>query len=49
MITTTELAVSITIWALTGTGSFFGIRAVLRKRKKCRSKEENKSTTQKNL
>jgi hypothetical protein len=37
MITTSEIAVTVTIWVLTGTGGFFGIRAALRKK---RSKSE---------
>jgi len=31
--TASELIVSVTIWGLTGTGLFFGIRAALRRRK----------------
>jgi hypothetical protein len=37
MITASEIAVTVTIWVLTGTGGFFGIRAALRKK---RSKSE---------
>jgi len=36
MLTTSELAVTVTIWALTAAGGFFGTRARLRKKKlKC--------------
>lgn len=37
MITTSEIAVTITIWALTAAGTFFGSRAVWRRRKQKRS------------
>lgn len=33
MITTSELVVSVTIWVMTATGCFFGLRAVIRRRK----------------
>jgi len=33
MLTTTEIAVTVTIWSLTAAGLFFGTRAVLRKKK----------------
>jgi len=33
MITTSEIAVTITIWVLTAAGTFFGSRAVWRRRK----------------
>lgn len=33
MITTSEIAVTVTIWLLTGTGMFFGARAALRRKK----------------
>ena len=36
MITTSELAVTITIWVLTLAGAFFGGRAVWRRRRKKR-------------
>jgi hypothetical protein len=39
MITTSELAVTITIWILTAAGAFFGTRAVWRRRKKRRADE----------
>lgn len=37
MITTSELAVTITIWVLTAAGTFFGTRAGLRRRKQRRT------------
>jgi hypothetical protein len=40
IITTSEAVVTITIWVLTGAGIFFGSRAVLRRRKEKRSKEQ---------
>lgn len=39
MITTSEIAVTITIWVLTAAGAFFGGRAVWRRRKQRRSEE----------
>jgi len=33
MLTTSEIAVTATIWVLTTTGGFFGIRAALRRKK----------------
>ena len=33
MLTISEIAVTITIWVLTSAGCFFGIRAMLRRRK----------------
>lgn len=33
MLTVSEIAVTATIWVLTATGGFFGIRAALRRRK----------------
>lgn len=33
MLTTTEIAVTVTIWVLTISGCFFGIRAFLRRRR----------------
>jgi hypothetical protein len=39
MITTSETAVTITIWVLTAAGSFFGGRAAWRRRKQARSDE----------
>lgn len=47
MITTSEVAVTATIWTLTAAGGFFGIRAALRKKKlKCDNKNKcsNKAT-----
>lgn len=38
MLTTSEIAVTATIWTLTASGGFFGIRAALRKK---RSKRKN--------
>ena len=41
MITTSEIAVTITIWVLTASGAFFGTRAVWRRRKqRCARKQE---------
>lgn len=40
MITTSEVAVTATIWTLTAAGGFFGIRAALRKNK---LKRDNKN------
>jgi hypothetical protein len=37
MITTSETAVTITIWVLTAAGTFFGSRAAVRRRKKKRA------------
>lgn len=42
MITTSETAVTITIWVLTAAGTFFGARAALRRRKEKRVKELKK-------
>lgn len=42
MITTSETAVTITIWVLTATGIFFGTRAVTRRRKEKLTKEQTK-------
>jgi hypothetical protein len=39
MITTSELAVTITIWVLTAAGTFFGGRAAWRRRKQKRADE----------
>lgn len=40
MITTSEVAVTATIWALTAVGGFFGVRAALRRKKsKCDDKK----------
>lgn len=36
MLTTSEVAVSVTVWVLTASGSFFGIRGVLRRKKQQR-------------
>lgn len=33
MVTTSEIAVTATIWVLTATGGFFGTRAALRRKK----------------
>lgn len=40
MLTTTEIAVTATIWSLTAAGLFFGTRAVLRKKKVKRESPE---------
>ena len=41
MITTSEIAVTITIWVLTASGAFFGTRAIWRRRmQKCALKRE---------
>jgi hypothetical protein len=40
MITTSETAVTLTIWALTAAGIYFGTRAALRRRKEKRTKEK---------
>ena len=45
MITTSEQAVTITIWALTACGGFFGCRAIWRRRKKPRDEEKKKKPT----
>ena len=37
MITTSEIAVTITIWVLTAAGAYFGTRAVWRRRKQKRA------------
>lgn len=37
MITTSEVAVTVTTWVLTAAGTFFGTRAVWRRRKQKRS------------
>jgi len=37
MITTSEIAVTITIWVLTASGAFFGSRAVWRRRRRKRA------------
>jgi len=37
MITTSEIAVTITIWILTAAGAFFGTRAVWRRRRQKRA------------
>ena len=37
MITTSEIAVTITIWTLTAAGAFFGTRAVWRRRQQKRA------------
>lgn len=39
MITTSEIAVTITIWTLTAAGTFFGTRAVWRRRRQKRADE----------
>lgn len=42
MLTTTEIAVTITIWFLTISGAYFGLRAVVRRRKsRASEKREN--------
>ena len=45
MITTSEIAVTITIWVLTTTGAFFGTRAAWRRRKQKRA-DQRKSPSQ---
>ena len=40
MITTSEIAVTITIWVLTVCGAFFGSRAVWRRRKQKRAEDQ---------
>lgn len=39
MLTTSETAVTVTIWALTAAGCFFGTRAAWRRRKQKRLKK----------
>lgn len=39
MITTSEIAVTVTIWVLTAAGTFFGTRAACRRRKQKRADE----------
>lgn len=41
MITTSETAVTITIWILTAAGIFFGTRAALRRKKEKQTKKQN--------
>jgi hypothetical protein len=45
MQTTSETILLITVWTLTFCGLFFGTKAKLRKRKKRKAKEEQKSVT----
>jgi hypothetical protein len=45
MQTTSETILLITVWTLTLCGLFFGTKAKLRKRKKRKAKEEQKSVT----
>ena len=45
MQTTSETVLLITVWTLTFCGLFFGTKAKLRKRKKRKVKEEQKSVT----
>lgn len=40
MITTSEVAVTITIWVLTAAGAFFGSRAVVRRRREKRAAQQ---------
>ena len=40
MITTSEIAVTITIWVLTASGTFFGTRAAWRRRKQKRISQQ---------
>lgn len=40
MITTSETAVTITIWVLTAAGTFFGARAALRRRREKRANDQ---------
>lgn len=42
MITTSESAVTITIWALTAAGTFFGTRAAWRRRAQRRAEKRKK-------
>ena len=44
MITTSEVAVTITVWVLTAAGTFFGSRAALRRRKQKRTNEQKRPT-----
>jgi hypothetical protein len=46
MITTTETAVTITIWALAAAGGFFGTRAAWRRRKQRRAERPTGSAHQ---
>jgi hypothetical protein len=39
MITTSEIAVTITIWSLTAAGAFFGTRAVWRRKRQKRAEQ----------
>ncbi|MDA8429691.1 MAG: hypothetical protein M0T70_10595 [Geobacteraceae bacterium] len=43
MLTTSEIAVTATIWVLTAAGGFFGTRAAWRKKKRCNTKPEPKT------
>lgn len=45
MITTSETAVTITIWILTAAGIFFGTRAALRRKKKETVKRTDRAPT----
>jgi len=40
MVTTSEIAVTITIWVLTAAGAFFGTRAAWRRRRQSRAERE---------
>jgi hypothetical protein len=40
MLTTSEIAVTITIWLLTAAGAFFGTRAAWRRRRQKRAGQE---------
>ncbi len=42
MLTTTEIILFITVWALTGCGLFFGIRGMLRRRRRDRNGQTRK-------
>jgi hypothetical protein len=44
MITTSELAATITIWVLTSSGVFFGSRAAWRRKKQSRAKERKQQS-----
>jgi hypothetical protein len=46
MITTSEIAVTITIWVLTLAGVFFGGRAFLRRRKQTHTKKHHNLSQQ---
>ncbi len=41
MMTTSEIAVTATIWSLTATGLFFTVRVALRRKKRQKAKKNN--------